>query len=119
MSKAILTELASLREEVARLTTTVAALVRSRSRPSSANSRVHTISVGMPTAARMLDLHYDTVHEMVSRDVFTVLAPNGRGAGKRVYLFTDEIERYGETRDELAVRALRVEKGRLKKGRIA
>lgn len=73
------------------------------------------ISVTPATAARMLDLHYDTFRKrLMGRDVFTVLRPHGRGIGKRCYVMADEVEVYGATRDELAVRDLRVKAGRLK-----
>lgn len=76
------------------------------------------VSVTPATAARMLDIHYDTLRKgLMDRDVFTLLRPHGRGAGKRVYIPTDEIEVYGLTRDELAVRDLRASKGRLPKTR--
>lgn len=68
---------------------------------------VRPVSVSPSTAARMLDLHYDTVRDMIHRGVFTVLAPEGRGKGKRIYLPTAEVELYGSTRDEQAVRDFR------------
>lgn len=74
---------------------------------------VKPIRVPPRAAATMLSLHYDTVHDLITRGVFTVIAPNGRGMGKRIYLHTDEVERYAVTGDELAVRQLRIEKGRL------
>lgn len=73
------------------------------------------VSVTPMTAARMLDMHYDTFRKsFMAADVFTVLRPKGRGVGKRCYIPTDEVELYGNTRDELAVRNLRAEKGRLR-----
>lgn len=76
------------------------------------------VSVTPMTAARMLDMHYDTFRkQFMGRGVFTVLRPKGRGIGKRCYVMTDEVQLYGETRDELAVRNLRAEKGRLPKAR--
>lgn len=61
----------------------------------------------------MLSLHYDTLHDLITRGVFTIIAPNGRGMGKRIFLHTDEVEKYAVTGDELAVRNLRIEQGRL------
>ncbi len=73
------------------------------------------LSITPATAARMLDMHYDTFRKkLMAADVFTVLRPDGRGIGKRCFVMTDEVELYGETRDELAVRNLRAEKGRLR-----
>lgn len=75
---------------------------------------VEPVSVSPKTASLMLDLHYETVRDLITREVFTVLAPKGRGLAKRIYLHTDEVKRYGETRSEDAVRELRIQKGRLK-----
>lgn len=58
----------------------------------------------------MLDLSYDKVLDLIERDVFAVLAPYGRGRGKDLFVFTDEVELYGRTRNEQAVRDLRAQK---------
>lgn len=80
--------------------------------------RVERISVTISTAAAMLDLHYQTIRKLMREGVFTTIAtPKGRGRGKRVYVFVDEIKCYGETRDPAAVLELRARKGRLPKGR--
>ncbi len=78
---------------------------------------VERIRVTPATAARMLDVHYETVRDLITRGVFTVLAPNGRGCGKRMFLLADEVEKYAVTGDELAVLALREAKGRVKDAR--
>lgn len=78
---------------------------------------VKPITMKPSTAAQHLDVHYDTLIKMVARDVFTAIRAQGRGRGKRVFLYTDEIELYATTRDEMAVRNLRAEKGRLPKER--
>jgi len=74
---------------------------------------VERVRVTPATAARMLDVHYETVRDLITKRVFTVIAPNGRGPGKRYFLLADEVQVYGETGDELAVRELRAQKGRL------
>ncbi len=80
-----------------------------------ATATVTPIRVTPSMAATMLSLHHDTVYELIATGIFTVIAPNGRGSAKRIFLFTDEVTRYAETGDPLAVRTLRADKGRLKK----
>lgn len=76
-----------------------------------ARDRVSTelkpLSVTPVVAARMLGIHYETIRDLLARDVFTVLAPKGRGVGKRVFIPTDEVELYARTRDEAAVQQFR------------
>lgn len=107
----ILPELAALRADVARIE---ALLTRKRSSASSAAPEVAPLRVTPRMAAQMLCVHYETVRQLITRGVFTIVAPNGRGPGKRYFLLADEVTRYGETGDELAVRDLRARKGRLK-----
>lgn len=78
---------------------------------------VKPITIKLRTAAEYLDLAYDTMGKLLARDVFTAIRAQGYGRGKRVYVHADEIELYARTRDELAVRNLRAEKGRLPKSR--
>src|SRR5690348_4385373 len=78
---------------------------------------VKPIRVPPRVAAKMLSVHYDTLHDLITKGLFTVIAPHGRGMGKRIYLMTDEVEKFAVTGSELAVRELRLQKGRLKKGR--
>lgn len=54
-------------------------------------------------------LSRSTLDGMIDRGVFTILAPQGRGIGKRLYFRTDELNVYAETRDEEAVRKFREE----------
>ena len=75
------------------------------------------ITIKLRIAAEYLDIAYDTLWKMVAREVFTTIRAQGRGPGKRVYVYADEIELYATTRDEMAVRNLRAEKGRLPKER--
>jgi hypothetical protein len=75
---------------------------------------VKPITIKLRTAAEYLDLNYDTIGKLVARDVFTAIRAQGYGRGKRVYLHADEVELFAQTRDELAVRGLRVRMGRLK-----
>lgn len=70
------------------------------------------VSVSLKTASRMLDVAYDTVSDLVKRGVFTALAPKGRGRGKRVFIPTAEVELYGATRDEKAVKEFRKSKAK-------
>jgi hypothetical protein len=67
-------------------------------------------------AAVLLSLHLDTVYELIARELFTVLAPKGRGRGARLFLLPDEVEVYG-LQGELALQDYRIRKGRLKPGR--
>lgn len=64
-------------------------------------------------AAQKLNIHYETLRSVMTREVFTVIAPRGRGVGKRVFLYPDEVEVYA-TGGEHALRDHRVRKGRLK-----
>jgi hypothetical protein len=68
------------------------------------------VSVKGFTAARMLDIHYDTLAKLIDEGVFTVISPDGRGRGKRLFLLVDEIEVYGRTRSAEAVREFRQSK---------
>ncbi len=77
---------------------------------------VRPITIKLRTAAEILDLAYDTMGKLVARDVFTAIRANGYGRGKRVYLHADEVELFAHTRDEVAVRNLRSQLGRLPKG---
>lgn len=74
---------------------------------------VEPVSVTPRTAAKMLDLAYDTVRRLVDSEVFTRISSSHRGVGKRYYLHTDEVRLYGETRSEDAVKKLRQEKRRM------
>jgi hypothetical protein len=67
-------------------------------------------------AAVLLSLHLETVYELIARELFTVLAPKGRGRGARLFLLPDEVEIYG-LQGELALQDYRIRKGRLKPGR--
>ena len=78
----------------------------------SAKAKIEPVSVNPATAAAALDMHFETFRDLMTRGVFTVLAPNGRGIGKRVFIPFDEVKLYGETRDELAVKELRHSKRR-------
>ncbi len=78
---------------------------------------VKPITIKLRTAAEYLDLNYDTMGKLVARGVFTPIRAQGYGRGKRVYVHADEVELFALTRDELAVRNFRAEKGRLSKVR--
>lgn len=67
-------------------------------------------------ALGVLQVSRPTLDRLVRRDLFTVIAPGGRGRGKRIYLLPDELEVYG-TRGEDALRAYRAEMGRATKRR--
>ena len=64
-------------------------------------------------AATMLRIHYETLRDLIGRDLFTVIAPKGRGIGKPIFLIPDEVEVYA-TQGEDALREHRVRKGRIK-----
>lgn len=64
-------------------------------------------------AAALLSIHYETLRDLVGRDTFSVIAPNGRGIGKHIYLHPDEVELYATSGPD-ALREYRVRKGRLK-----
>jgi hypothetical protein len=72
----------------------------------------HLLRVSIATAAAMLDVHYETLRDVVSRGVFSIIAPKGRGLGKRIYLYPDEVAAYVGV-DELAVRSVRQRMGRI------
>lgn len=61
----------------------------------SAQRLVDPIRVSPRSAARMLSLSYETVRSLINSGTFTVIAPKGRGPGKRVYLLPDEVRVYG------------------------
>lgn len=79
------------------------------------------ILISLAGAAVILGRSTKTVSLIVAKEVFTVTAPRGRGVGKPVQLFADEVECYaenlfkGEDAADAAVRDLRHRKGRLKK----
>lgn len=64
-------------------------------------------------AAAQLAIHYETLRDLIGRGLFTVIAPKGRGVGKRVYLLPDEVEVYAVGGED-ALREYRVRRGRLK-----
>ena len=74
------------------------------------------ITLPVRSAADQLVMPYHSITKMLAREVFSTVRPQGQGRGKRVYLFADEVEVYATTRDEMAVRNLRAQKGRLPKG---
>lgn len=70
----------------------------------------------MAHAAVRIGVSYSLIWQAVKADVFTVVAPKGRGVGKPIWLHTDEIDAFSDGR-EGAVRALRIKMGRLKQAR--
>lgn len=48
----------------------------------------------LPEAARMLRLTPDYLRRLTHEGVFTLVRPNGSGAGKRIYLLPAEVEAY-------------------------
>lgn len=72
--------------------------------------QVKPVRVTPRDAARMLAVHYETLRDLVARDLFTVIAERGRGVGKRYYLLTEEVEIYGS----LGADALREHRSRKK-----
>lgn len=64
-------------------------------------------------AAIRIGVSYSLIWNAVKADVFTVIAPKGRGVGKPIWLHTDEIDAFSDGRED-AVRALRIKLGRLK-----
>lgn len=70
-------------------------------------------TISVRTAARHLDLCMKTVHRLMDDDVFTK-RPEVRDRHTRAFLYQDEVELYGDTRDADAVRAYRVRMRRLK-----
>lgn len=74
-------------------------------------------TVAYPTAMALLDISRTTLDRLCDREVFTVVRPRGKGRGLPVFLWADEVDVYASTRDELAVRALRVKMRRVKRQR--
>jgi hypothetical protein len=62
-------------------------------------------------AAVRIGVSYSTIWNAVAADVFTVIAPKGRGVGKPLWLHTEEIDAFSDGRED-AVRALRIKLGR-------
>ena len=56
-------------------------------------------------AAELLSIHYETLRGLIRVGIFTVVAPYGRGVGKRTYLLMSEVEAFGREGVE-AVKAL-------------
>jgi hypothetical protein len=73
------------------------------------NPRIEPLRLSPRSAAIRLDVHYDTVHELITRGLFTVIAPLGRGQGKRIYVPRDEVDAYALGGEE-ALKELRYEK---------
>jgi len=63
-------------------------------------------------AARRLGMGSSTMQRLCARGVFTVIRPDGKGRGKRAYVFTDEVDAY-LTGGEDAVRTVLVRTRRL------
>lgn len=63
-------------------------------------------------AARDLGISLVSIYRLMAEDVFTVIAPRGRGRGKPCYLLRDEVECYAVHLEE-GVRNLRAKKKRL------
>jgi hypothetical protein len=86
-------------------------LLNRRSLPASVSQDAHRITVR--TAAARLNIGISSLRKKISRGYFTIIAPEGRGVGKDIFLYPDEVELM-VTGDELALRAFRRKKGRLK-----
>jgi hypothetical protein len=65
------------------------------------------ITVPRPLAMRRLSISDNKMDELCAADVFTVIAPDGRGPGKRLFLLVAEVEVYDATRSEQAVKDYR------------
>lgn len=67
------------------------------------------IPITLPLAAVLyrLTMGRTTMDRLLAGDVFTVIAPDGRGPGKRLFLVLAEVEVYDRTRSEAAVKAYR------------
>lgn len=76
---------------------------------------IEPLTVKPTVAARRASVSYGEIIRAASRDVFTIIAPHGRGVGKPYWLFLDEVDAWAVGRDA-AVRELRYKKGRLKRG---
>jgi len=76
---------------------------------------IDPLRVKPQTAADRCDVAYEEITRVVAEDVFTVIAPHGRGPGKPYWLFLDEVDAWAVGGKE-GVRELRYKKGRLKRG---
>jgi hypothetical protein len=75
-------------------------------------SKVEPMRFSTKRAAVALDLDVAYVRQLVADGVFTPLRPNGKGPGKRLYLYADEVQLYVDAgRDE--VLSYRKTQGRL------
>lgn len=81
--------------------------------PTKAREKIEPKRVKPRTAATRLDLHYDTVHDLIASGIFTVIAPRGRGRGKPTFLLLEEVDAYAVGGEE-AVRELRYGKSKRK-----
>lgn len=52
------------------------------------------LRLSVTSAGEILDLAPTAVRDLIHNGTFTVLAPNGRGRGKRLYLLPDEVRAY-------------------------
>jgi hypothetical protein len=69
-------------------------------------------------AAEMLSISPKTLYQEVSAEMFTVIAPDGRGMGKRIYLYHDEVEVFA-FRGRAGLLAFRLEKRRISRNDYA
>lgn len=77
-------------------------------------AKVEPLRLSPRSAATRLDVSYDYVHDLVAAGIFTVIAPRGRGRGKRTYLLREEVDAFGVGGEE-AVRELRYRKSKGRK----
>lgn len=74
---------------------------------------VKPLRVSPNVAAVMCCVSVWHIHSEIRAGVFSVIAPKGRGFGKRIYLRTEEVEAYANGGTE-SVAALRAQHGKSK-----
>lgn len=73
------------------------------------------VSIRLPSALKFLDMARTPFGLLVQEEVFTVISPKGRGRGRPLYFFVDELEVFASTRNPDRVREFRAKNGRAKK----
>lgn len=73
------------------------------------------LRISVTSACEILDLAPSAVRGLIHDGTFTTIAPHGRGRGKRLYLFPDEVRVYA-TEGREGVLTYRRQQGRLDAG---
>lgn len=55
---------------------------------------VHDKTIDLPTAANRCEISVKTLRRDIDRGIFTTYAPRGRGHGRKLFVYADEIDAY-------------------------